>query len=331
MSQPDLAQDSTAIEKLPDKIVGRIDTKGSIYEVIIKFHRDGRAIIETFLLAHMISVTVSQTENSNVLLAYCRFQGNIKTLDDKLAALRQSAMVVLGDKEGTFLDFFVALSQLSQPLPHLLSSPRFSALPGFLKPAWIIQGLLVGLGLFAIWGVTTIIQGYHSPMTAASRMTNTPLIPSAAPTPTFSQWNPYVLPEYHQAWVDVKKKHNLSDETMIKLFRTIKQIDRYGPGHQLRDLTIFPNAIDRALSLIILNNVNGTETLRALLKTLEGYNWRGKMLPDNPEMPREKVQSLNIMFEDSLILNFYEQILQAPRLEFTGSLIQELRRSHLSG
>ena len=73
-----------------------------IYEVIVKFHRGGKEMIEAFLLAHMISVTISATENNDILLAYCQFQGDIKTLDSKLAALRQSAMIVLGDKEEKF-------------------------------------------------------------------------------------------------------------------------------------------------------------------------------------------------------------------------------------
>jgi len=290
-----------------------------IYEVIVKFHRGGREMIEAFLLAHMISVTISATGNNDVLLAYCQFQGDIKTLDSKLAALRQSAMVVLGDTEEKFLDFFVALRQLSQPLPRLLSSGGTGTRPNFLKPEWV-TGFLAAFGLFVLW------QGYQFASGFVSRAVNPPRASFSAPAPIRSHWSPYVLPEYHQTWLDLKKKHRLSDEMMVSLFRTIKVVDKYGPGHFLRDLTIYPGPIDRALSLMILKDVGGAEDLQTLLKTLDGYSARWKSLPDNPE-GRDSLFGNN---DDQIVLIFYEHILKKPRREFTEGLILELRRSHLS-
>ena len=286
-----------------------------IYEVIVKFHRGGKETIEAFLLAHMISVTISATENNDILLAYCQFQGEIKTLDSKLAALRQSAMIVLGDKEEKFLDFFVALRALSKPLPQLLSHNPTTSFQSFLKPGWV-TGFLAAFGLFALW------QGYQF----VSRAVNPPPASFSAPVPIRSQWSPYVLPEYHQTWLDLKKKHRLSDEMMVSLFRTIKVVDKYGPGHFLRDLTIYPGPIDRALSLIILKDVGNAEDLQTLFETLEGYSARWKSLPDNPRGS----YSLSYSNDDQIVLVFYDHILKKPRREFTEGLISELRRSHLS-
>jgi len=290
-----------------------------IYEVIVKFHRGGREMIEAFLLAHMISVTISATGNNDVLLAYCQFQGDIKTLDSKLAALRQSAMVILGDKEEKFLDFFVALRALSKPLPQLLSHNPTTSFQSFLKPGWV-TGFLAAFGLFALW------QGYQFASGFVSRAVNPPRASFSAPAPIRSHWSPYVLPEYHQTWLDLKKKHRLSDEMMLSLFRTIKVVDKYGPGHFLRDLTIYPGPIDRALSLMILKDVGGAEDLQTLLKTLDGYSARWKSLPDNPG-GRDSLFGNN---DDQIVLIFYEHILKKPRREFTEGLISELRRSHLS-
>ena len=138
-----------------------------------------------------------------------------------------------------------------------------------------------------------------------------------------SQWSPYVLPEYHQTWLDLKKKHRLSDEMMVSLFRTIKVVDKYGPGHFLRDLTIYPGPIDRALSLIILKDVGNVEDLQTLFETLEGYSARWKSLPDNPRGSH----SLSYSNDDQIVLVFYDHILKKPRREFTEGLISELRRA----
>lgn len=290
-----------------------------IYEVIIKFHSSGKEMIEAFLLAHMISVTISATENSDILLAYCQFQGEIKTLDSKLAALRQSAMIVLGDKEEKFLDFFVALRALSKPLPQLLSHNPTTSFQSFLKPGWV-TGFLAAFGLFALW------QGYQFASGFVSRAVNPPPASFSAPVPIRSQWSPYVLPEYHQTWLDLKKNHRLSDEMMVSLFRTIKVVDKYGHGHFLRDLTIYPGPIDRALSLIILKDVGNVGDLQTLFETLEGYSARWKSLPDNPRGSH----SLSYSNDDQIVLVFYDHILKKPRREFTEGLISELRRSHLS-
>lgn len=312
-------QETAIVKKLPNDVARRQDPATRIYEVIVKFHQDWRPVIEAFLLTNMISVTIAQTANSDVLLAYCQFEGDIKTLDEKLASLRQSAMVVLGDKEDKFLDFFVALRQLSQPLPRLLFSGRTGTRPNFLKPEWV-TGFLAAFGLFVLW------QGYQFASGFISRAVNPPPASFSAPVPTYSQWSPYVLPEYHQAWLDLKKKHGLSDEMMVSLFRTIKVVDKYGAGHFLRDLTIYPGPIDRALSLMILKDVGGAEDLQTLLKTLAGYSARWKSLPDNPR-GRDSLFGSN---DDQFVLTFYEHILGKSRREFTDNLISELRRGNLS-
>jgi|GEM_PF-2876429 len=290
-----------------------------IYEVIVKFHRGGKEMIESFLLAHMVSITISATENNDILLAYCQFQGEIKTLDSKLAALRQSAMIILGDKEEKFLDFFVALRALSKPLPQLLSHNPTTSFQSFLKPGWV-TGFLAAFGLFALW------QGYQFASGFVSRAVNPPPASFSAPVPICSQWSSYVLPEYHQAWLDLKKKHRLSDEMMVSLFRTIKVVDKYGHGHSLRDLTIYPGPIDRALSLIILKDVDNVGNLQTLFKTFEGYFTWQKGFLDNPRGSQSLLDSAN----DQIVLVFYEHILEKPRREFTEGLISELRRSHLS-
>ena len=103
-------------------------------------------------------------------------------------------------------------------------------------------------------------------------------------------------------------------------------VDKYGHGHFLRDLTIYPGPIDRALSLIILKDVGNVEDLQTLFETLEGYSARWKRLPDNPR----GAHSLSDSNDDQILLVFYEHILKKPRREFTEGLISELRRSHLS-
>jgi hypothetical protein len=184
-------------------------------------------------------------------------------------------------------------------------------------------GFLVGLGLLIVW------QGYLFLPAFVSRVLTPPTVFSTAPTPMVSEWAPYVLPEYHQTWLNVKKKHGLSDEMMVSIFRTIKQSIEYGPGHALRDLTVYPQAIDRALGLIILKDVTDTEALRTLHKTLEGYSARWRSLPDSPVKQRGLSFSGD-MFDDQIVLTFYEQLLDKPRREFTERLIRELRQAHLS-
>ena len=160
-----------------------------------------------------------------------------------------------------------------------------------------------------------------------SRAVNPPPASLSAPVLTYSQWSPYVLPEYHQAWLDLKKKHRLSDEMTLSLFRAIKVVAKYGSGHHLRDLTIYPRPVDRALSLMILKDVGSAEDLQTLLKTLEGYSARWKSLPDNPG---GKARSWFDANDDQIVLLFYEHILEKPRRDFTERLILELRRSNLS-
>jgi hypothetical protein len=316
-----VSQEKAVIKKPAGDLARESSPDTKIYEVIVKFHRDGRPVIEAFLLTNMISVTIAQTANSEVLLAYCQFEGDIKTLDEKLASLRQSAMVVLGEKEDKFLDFFVALRGLSISLPQLLSPNPTSNFPRFLKPEWM-TALLAAFGLFALW------QGYQFVSGIISRAVNPPPASFSAPVATYSQWSPYLLPEYHQTWLDLKKKHQLSDEMMLSLFRTIKVIDKYGAGHHLRDLTIYPGPIDRALSLMILKDVGSAEDLQTLLKTLDGYAAQWKSLPDNPGGKARFWFDGN---DDHIVLTFYEHILGKSRREFTDKLISELRRSHLSG
>lgn len=322
-----MVQETAVIKKPPGEIVGDSHSKLRLYEVIVKFHKDGREMIETFLLANMMSVTISATGNDEVLLAYCHFSGDIKTLDSKLAALRQSAMIVLGHEEEKFLDFFVALKQLSQPLPRLLSNGKgIGTISTCLRPEWI-KGFLLAFGLLFVWWGISFVSG------SVSRALNPPPPPipsnSADPTQIVSQWAPYVLSEHHRLWTDVKKKHGLSDETMMNLFRLIKVIDKYGPGQQLRDLTIYPRVIDRALGLIILRDIGNTEALQALRKTLEGYSAYWQPLPDrNRELGLFDKQIR--AFDDQVVLIFYEQLLKEPHREFTERLIQQLRRAHFS-
>jgi hypothetical protein len=319
-----MVQETAVVVKPSTEEDQKSNPRARFYEVIVKFHRDGRPVIEAFLVANMAHVTISATENSDVLLAYCHFQGDITTLDGKLTALRQSAMVVLGDKEEKFLDFFVALRQLSKPLPRLLVAPQGATHSVSFNPDWI-KGFAVALGFFLLW------QGYQLASAFISRALNPPP-PSAVSTSLdsiISQWAPYVLPEYHRAWLEVKKKHGLNNGTMVDLFRAIKVNDKYGPGHYLRDLTIYPGAVDRALSLITVKDVGDLEDLQALFKTLEGYSARWKALPDQPS--KSSLQySLTDTASDNIVLNFYEHLLKEPRRDFTTRLISELRQSHLS-
>lgn len=316
--------EKAAVKKVPSDVVSESHPDTRIYEVIVRFHREGKEVVETFLRSNMVSVTISETGDPEMLLAYCHFQDGIENLDSKLAALRQSAMVVLGDRDEKLFDFFVALRQLSKPLPQLLSSSRPRTVLNFVKPEWV-TGLLIAFGLFIVW------QGYHFLSDFVSRQVNSPPPSSAASISTVSQWAPYVLPDYHQPWLEVKKKHGLSDEMMVSLFRMIKQIDKYGPGHQLGDLTIYPQAIDRALGLIILKGIGNVEMLRTLYKTLEGYQAHWKFLPDNPiEKGSLSLSGASALWDDQIILTFYEQLLKEPRRKSTEELIQKLRRTHLS-
>ncbi len=319
-----MAEEKAIIKKPSGEIAREPHQEGRLYEVIVKFHRDGKELVETFLLANMVSVTISATEDPKILLAYCKFVGEIQALDSKLATLRQSAMVVLGDKEAKFLDFFVALRQLSQPVPRLLSSGRPRTLPDLLNREWV-KGFLIAFGLVVMW------QGYHFLSSFFSQTLNPSPTKSVALISTVSEWAPYVLPQYHSEWLKVKEKHGLRAETMVSLFRKIKQIDKYSAGNVLKDLTIYPGAIDRALGLIILKGVGDAEALGALLETLGSYHGNNKFLPDIPVMPRAVFQSDDIFFNDSVILNFYEHILKEPHRKFTESLILELQRSHISG
>lgn len=79
------------------------------YEVLIKFSTSVEAEVKSFLAAHFRDLNVTETKDPAVLVAYGRFVGDLEHLNSALAELRQSAMVIVGDPQASFIDFFVSV------------------------------------------------------------------------------------------------------------------------------------------------------------------------------------------------------------------------------
>jgi hypothetical protein len=131
----------------------------------------------------------------------------------------------------------------------------------------------------------------------------------------------------------VQEKYKLDDQTMLALFRSIKRIDAYTPGHSLSDLTRYPKAVDRAMGLLILKGVTDVTGLRAFLPTLQASFALGTPFPDEPESLTETrygaLATLDKTFAQRIILVFYEQLLNSNNA-FTERLLRELHRFRLS-
>lgn len=297
------------------------------YEVIVKFHPDGRELVETFLRANMARVTVSKTLNPDVLLAYCLFYGDVKRLDRTLAALRQSAMVILGDKRENFLDLFVALrpgAQESRESPEPSTPPRGFRLRNLPAGKWL-GGFLLGLAVAFLW------QGYGALSAKLSRIVHSPSPFSASATEAVPEWSAYISPEFHGAWLAVQRAHGLTDGSMIDLFRRIKAIELYDPGHPFRDLTIYPQGVNRALNLIILEDITGPSALQAAVKELEGRFAHWRPFPDRRRgSGRMALSDPGSVTQDNVVLVFFHELLNPRNKQFSEGLIGELRRFHLA-
>lgn len=314
-----------AVGKLMSAESGPVPVKAKGHEVLIKFRRKEWQAIRTLLESAFEDINLTETKDEEILLAYCKFYGDLRTLNRKLEELRQSAMVMLGDpQEATFINFFVTLQDIvgtqsghwKRVLPPLtdLAKPQRKYLT-------ILAAATAGLFIVIQMGILSQPSLKPAPSSPPQRFEQG--------QPSVLQWQPYVEPTYHKDWLAVQAKYRLTDEMMLDLFRLIKRIDAYSPGHSLADLTPYPQAIDRAFGLLILKGVPDVEGLQTFLQTLEGYFARGNPFPDEPESLTAArygaLATLDKTFAQRIILAFYEQLFRANKA-FTEQLLQDLHR-----
>ncbi len=296
------------------------------YEILVKFQRKAWPVLQQLLESAFEDINITETKDEEILLAYCKFYGNLQELDRRLEELQQSALVGLGDpQEAKLLNFFITLRDVanrsSGPLKKRSSVHVTGLSPSWRKPLAIL--VLAGVGLFVASQIGVLPR--PSPPKAPGPLPQ----PLERVQPSVLQWQPYVEPAYHKDWFAVQEKYKLSDKTMLDLFHLIKRIDAYNPGHSLSDLTRYPKAVDRAMGLLILKGVTDVTGLRAFLLTLQAYFASGIPFPDEPESLTETrygaLATLDKTFAQRIILAFYEQLLGSNNA-FTKRLLQELHR-----
>lgn len=284
------------------------------YEVLVRFSRAARGALEPFLAAHLSGVKVLETRDSEVMIAYGSFTGDLRELDRKLAELRHSALVVTGDPRGTFFDFFVSAKGLMSRTRSSLAWP--ATLPRIRLRDLGIAAALV-LALLAVWRAGSVIRAQPPPAR--------PVAVQQAAEPV-SSWGFYVRPEHHSGWLRVRAKFGLSERLMLDLFRAIKRIDGYSPGHSLADLTVYPRAIGRALGLLVLANATDTEGLRRHLELLENLDMHYRLFPDQSgSRGGYSLGDAEESFERKVMFVFYKTLLLSARADFTAALLAELR------
>ncbi|KAF0122939.1 MAG: hypothetical protein FD151_537 [bacterium] len=287
------------------------------HEVIFRFPAGKREHISSLLKeAHFNDVRITEIEGGELLLAYCRYVGDIKELDKRLQELKSRALLTIGEERDSGLfDFFM----------HFEDTAPFRALnppePERNQRRYFFIFLSVFLFICVLFGWKTLLPRLVSKVETDAK----DYVRLEKPPTTYSQWNRVIFPEFQPAWLKIKRDYNLEDREMIELFKLIKDMPSYktSRGQCLNDLTIYPEIVDRALGLIVLKNVKDIEELKELFHDLELKFAYSQSFPDE-----EGGKYVNILdgrqFGNMVILAFYGDALLAHE-DFTNRLITKIR------
>jgi len=288
------------------------------YEVIFRFSATKRGRISSLLEeAHFNDVRITEIEGGELLLAYCRYVGDIKELDKRLQELKSRALLTIGEeRDNGFFDFFM----------HFENTAPFRALnrpePERNQRRYFFIFLSVFLFIGVLFGWKTLLPRRLVSKVETDAKDHVRL---EKPPVTYSQWNRVIFPEFQPAWLKIKRDYSLEDREMTELFKLIKDMPSYktSRGQRLNDLTIYPEIIDRALGLIVLKNVKDTEELKELFHDLELRFAYSQSFPDE-----EVGKYVNMLdgrqFGNMVILVFYGDALLAHE-DFTNRLIIKIR------
>jgi len=298
------------------------------HEVIVKFRRAQEEMIIKLLGEHSFGWPKIVRKSKTDCFAYCQFIGDIAELDRQLKELKSKAILSCGQSgtESTILEFFVDFDELS------LTGPELSKLSGERRrrASALRKATIVAVIIAAVWGVYTIL----SPIVSKSlklisegtglnshRTVSTTEITRS--TSLYPAWNMFILPNYQPAWSEVGETFGFNKGTMLQLLRRISSTGDSGHGQTLSDLTIYPGAIKRALSLVVLQNIRDFDQLQLFIRKLKGRYLYSQPFPDQSETfinALDRNQS-----ENTIILSFYEQISKDPH--FAAVLINEIWNS----
>jgi hypothetical protein len=299
------------------ELQGKDTEKISTHELIIKFSGIRQELISKILKEQAFSNLRVVRKDKAEIFVYCQFTGDINELNKQLKALKSKALLSLGkqggDKSSILLEFFVDFNELLPVSPVLTGPEQRSRKPASWVAALLAVVLLI-LGANRYW---PIIEDKLSPQVSTTKIT--------APAPTHPAWNMFVLPRYQPEWIEVKRTFGLDEKTMLELFRRIKSTGHEGYGGILNDLTEYPGIINRALSLIILDNVRDANQLQILIKDLEKKFLRSRPFPDQSGKDHDYINALDHkQLENAIVLTFYEHISREP--SFTSSFIGKIRK-----
>ncbi|MBI4618901.1 MAG: hypothetical protein HY739_01855 [Desulfobacterales bacterium] len=287
------------------------------HEVIFRFSAGKREHISSLLKeAHFHDVRITEIEGGQLLLAYCRYVGDIKELDKRFQGLKSRALLTIDEERDSGLfDFFMHFGDITPSM--VLNQPE----PKRNQRRYFFIFLSVFLFIGILFGWKTLFPRLVSKVETNAK----DYVRLEKPPITYPQWNRVIFPKFQPVWLKIKRDFNLEDREMIELFKLIKDIPRYktSAGQRLNDLTIYPEIIDRALGLIVLKNVKDVEELKKLFRDLELRLAYSQSFPDE-----EVGKYVNMLdgrqFGNLVILAFYGDVLLAHE-DFTNRLITKIR------
>lgn len=296
------------------------------HEVIFRFPASKRDLLFSLLKeAHFNDIRTTEIEGGELLLAYCRYVGDIKELDKRLQELKSRALLTIGEERDSGLfDFFMHFGDITPSM--VLNQPEPKSNQRRLKIKEKKLKIILIFSLFSfLFGVLFGWKTLLSRLVSKVETNAKDYVRLEKPPATYSQWNRVIFPEFQPAWLKIKRDYNLEDREMIELFKLIKDMPSYktSRGQCLNDLTIYPEIVDRALGLIVLKNVKDIEELKELFHDLELKFAYSQSFPDE-----EGGKYVNILdgrqFGNMVILAFYGDALLAHE-DFTNRLITKIR------
>ena len=93
-------------------------------------------------------------------------------------------------------------------------------------------------------------------------------------------WAGTVTPSEVVGWIGVQDRFSLTDPRMGDLLSLLKTGERFGPGHWLDDLTLYPTNVTRGFTILVNARVLNERDLEALGKSLHQLFARGARFPD---------------------------------------------------
>jgi len=288
------------------------------HEIVIKFHAQQKGQIVSLLSELFYDIHFAQSEDGKWLWAYCKYNGDINELDQKLYTLRTKGLIGIGQgSENAILELFVDLKNF--PIQRALQGPPK------VKKNKAVPYILFFIAMFFIFAS----YSYLSPLIAFFIESKVQPSFSAKSEKSFNashpSWNKFIFPRYQDKWMEIRENFGFNNQEMVEIFRRIKDIERYryGSGQMLNDLTVYPEVIERALNILVLRNVKTTGDLDNLVNELKPKFTYSRAFPDEQN---EYVNMLdNRQFNNMGILAFYEDVLQKEG-RFTQELIAGLQR-----